>query len=232
MDKDDSSKRFVPLTFTLTASKSAQLCTRDRLLVENLELIELGIPQLVPPPPRLVKVVALQCQNCRSSNQCRTLSHVRKWDGDIQHFLPHLAECQATSKQVRNILRKCTRKSSNSKRSTRRGDKSLTTGKLSLNEYCDYLVEIYGLKDNRSVVRNNDGSHSLKGITGVTYGPCDYEAEALPSSRHPQPEDALFVNQTPEDEDVELPKANINKNYVLSPIGQEANTLEQEQCSF
>ena len=96
--------------------------------------------------------------------------------------------------------------------------------------FSDCNVTIPYSYSNRSVVKNNDGSYSLKGIAGVIYGPCDYEAEALPSSRHPRPEDALFVDQTAEN--VELPKANINKNYVLSPIGQESDTLEDEQCRF
>lgn len=215
--EDDSPKTSVPLAFTLTAAKCAQLSPRDKLLVENLELIEFSIPQLVPPPPRRVKLVALQCQNCRASSR-RTLSHVRKWDCDIQYFLPHLTQCRATPKQVRNTLKRCVKKSS-----TRRADKSLTKGKLSLNEYCDHLVDIYGLKDNRSVVVNKDGSHSLTGITGVIYGPCDYEAEALPSARHPPPDDTIFISETP---DVDLPKANRNKNYILTPIGQDLDSLE------
>lgn len=93
---------------------------------------------------------------------------------------------------------------------------------LSLQQFCLHLNSVYGLRENRTLNMNADGSYGLQGITGVKYGASNFEAEAIPSQAEGERQQLNVFDVDAEGEENDTNNDNAedssNRNYRLAPV--------------
>eukprot|EP00554_Chaetoceros_debilis_P000400 CAMPEP_0194091624 /NCGR_PEP_ID=MMETSP0149-20130528/43761_1 /TAXON_ID=122233 /ORGANISM="Chaetoceros debilis, Strain MM31A-1" /LENGTH=1164 /DNA_ID=CAMNT_0038776275 /DNA_START=82 /DNA_END=3576 /DNA_ORIENTATION=- len=126
----------VPLISSIVASRTYSLKRNCRILLDNLELIE--------EVNGGEKRICLRCQNCNSQFNpfVQKLTSTKLFHKQIMNAYLHLEKCPHTPPSVQNSAMDIGRKMSN----------PLFVG--SIKEYCDYLIDVYGLAD----APGNEGS--------------------------------------------------------------------------